>query len=94
MNVAAIDIPDGLIGPLVRTQGVLPRGATLVCIATGRGNLPTPVIEEAALRKVLARSLPKRKDGALCEDLALSLRSKYPLLTDSDIAVVTLSRSA
>ena len=88
------DIPDGLIGPLVRTQGVLPRGATLVCIATGRGNLPTPVIEEAALRKVLARSLPNSKDGTLGEVLALWLRSKYPLLADSDIVVVTLSRSA
>ncbi len=82
--------PDGIIGPLFCCQGTLPPGATLLCLAAGKG-VKDVRIDSDALSRYLLRS--RRGTNINVDDAAIWARGKSPALSENDIAVVAIRRA-
>lgn len=85
------DLPDGIVGPLFRCQGVLPVGSTLLCACAGKGVKGIQLDGEG-----LARYLLRSRTAAVTdriEDAAIWARGRNAALAENDIAVVAVRRS-
>ncbi len=88
----ATPLPDGIIGPLWRSQGSVPLGATLLCLGSGKGVQSQLLIDAEALAKQLQQHPVRlREEGAL-DGLVDFLRRRNPRLADNDIAALGIQR--
>ena len=85
------ETPEGLVGPLTRSQGTVPKGGILLATHAGKGGKQSH-LDAAALGAFLLR-LHAAGDALDVPDAATWARGKSPGLAENDIAVVAVERA-
>lgn len=85
------DAPDGLVGPLARSQGTLPKGGLLLATHAGKGGKQSH-LDARALGAFLLR-IRDAGEPLDVPDAATWARGKSPTLAENDIAVVAVERA-
>jgi hypothetical protein len=85
------ETPEGLVGPLTRSQGTVPKGSILLATHAGKGGKQSH-LDASALGAFLLR-LHAAGDPLDVPDAATWARGKSPGLAENDIAVVAVERA-
>lgn len=88
---AAFDAPEGILGPIARSSGVLEPGTLLVAVCADASR-----VEAGSFCDGIARYLARTHEASSvvpAQDAATWGRGKTAALADSDIAVVAVSRA-
>jgi hypothetical protein len=86
-------VPDGLVGPLQLQTTGLETGGALVVLCAGMGR-KDPHVEAGALGQFLLRAHPDDPAAMSAVDGVTWARGRNPLLSERDLAVLMLWRSA
>ncbi|HEY8080173.1 MAG TPA: hypothetical protein VIF62_38845 [Labilithrix sp.] len=89
------EVPEHVVGPLVRRTGELPRGARLVCVAAGVAE-DGSTVDVARVAELVARWRGATGETAkrAASDAVAWARGRSPRLVDSDLLVVLVERAA